>query len=141
MFRLNPHTERPWFHVPVTAFTQSSCLTDWKKTTCKKQNYVRYVISTDKTSIVIRIVAFWWNKIVYNKVMNDLLLCCLWEHGLDASRLGHSPFTDSCEHGNEPLGFVYGGTFLDTMKCYQRLRMYSAPWSYLGIPTCLLVLQ
>jgi hypothetical protein len=28
--------------------------------------------------------------------------------GLDLSGLGHGPVADSCEHGNEPSGFIQG---------------------------------
>jgi len=34
-------------------------------------------------------------------------------YGLDASGSGQGPVADSCEHGNEPLGSIKGGEFLD----------------------------
>jgi hypothetical protein len=33
--------------------------------------------------------------------------------GLDSSGSGYGPVTDSCEHGNEPLGSVKRGKFVD----------------------------
>jgi hypothetical protein len=33
----------------------------------------------------------------------------------------------SCEHGNEPLGSVKDGKFLDQLNNYQLLKKYSAP--------------
>jgi hypothetical protein len=35
----------------------------------------------------------------------------------------------SCEHGNELLGFIKGGKFLDYMSDYQLLKKDSAPCS------------
>jgi hypothetical protein len=33
--------------------------------------------------------------------------------GLDVSNLRQGPVAGSCEHGNEPLGSIEGGEFLD----------------------------
>jgi hypothetical protein len=35
----------------------------------------------------------------------------------------------SCEHGNEPLGSIKDGEFLDYLRDYQILKMDSAAWS------------
>jgi hypothetical protein len=33
--------------------------------------------------------------------------------GLQVSDSGEGPVADSCEHDNEPVGFITGGKFLD----------------------------
>jgi len=38
--------------------------------------------------------------------------------GLDASGSGQEPEAGSCEHGNEPLGSMKGGEFLDGLSDY-----------------------
>jgi hypothetical protein len=37
-------------------------------------------------------------------------------------RLRMGPVTDSCEHGDGPLGFIKGGKFLDWLSDYQLLK-------------------
>jgi hypothetical protein len=41
----------------------------------------------------------------------------------------------SCEHGNEPSGFINDGEFLRQLNEYQFLKD-SAPWSCLLQPVC-----
>jgi hypothetical protein len=35
----------------------------------------------------------------------------------------------SCEHGDEPSGYIKGGEFGDLLSDYQLLKKDSAPWS------------
>jgi hypothetical protein len=44
----------------------------------------------------------------------------------------------SCEHGNEPLGSIKGGEFLDCLTGYKLLKMDSAAWNkkHLGTLCC-----
>jgi hypothetical protein len=81
---------------PETTFTEAAIpharnriltivLSVWLKESVLQEAKITYVLPTDKTSIVIGIVVFWWNKIIYNNLINDLLLCSVWERGLDAS--------------------------------------------------------
>jgi hypothetical protein len=35
----------------------------------------------------------------------------------------------SCEHGNEPLGSIKGGEFLDWLSDYYLLKKDSVPWT------------
>jgi hypothetical protein len=37
----------------------------------------------------------------------------------------------TCEHGNEPLGSIKGGEFVDWIHDYELLKKASAPWSHL----------
>jgi hypothetical protein len=36
---------------------------------------------------------------------------------------------DSCEHGNEPSGFIKGGEFLERLSDYLLLMKEYVPWS------------
>jgi hypothetical protein len=36
-----------------------------------------------------------------------------WEGGLDSSGSGQGLVAGSCEHSNEPSGFIIGGEYLD----------------------------
>jgi hypothetical protein len=36
--------------------------------------------------------------------------------GLDSSGSGYGPMAASCEHGNEPLGSIKSGEFLDWLS-------------------------
>jgi hypothetical protein len=38
--------------------------------------------------------------------------------------------TSSCEHGNEPMGSITGGEFLDHLSDYQLPKKDSAPWKW-----------
>jgi len=35
-----------------------------------------------------------------------------------------------CEHGNENLGFIKGGKFIEYLSDYYLLKKNSAPWSW-----------
>jgi hypothetical protein len=37
---------------------------------------------------------------------------------MDASGSGQGPVVGPCEHGNEPLGFIKGGEFLNYLSDY-----------------------
>ena len=49
--------------------------------------------------------------------------------GLNQAGLGQGQVADTCEFGNEPLGSIKRGEFLDQRKTGQLLKKDSAPWS------------
>jgi hypothetical protein len=51
--------------------------------------------------------------------------------GLDSSGSGQGPVADCCERGNEPLGSIKDGEFLDWLSDCLLLKKDSAPWSWL----------
>jgi hypothetical protein len=53
----------------------------------------------------------------------------LHRYGLDSSGSGQGPVAGSCEHGNEPSGFIKGREFLDQLRDYYLLRKGSVPLS------------
>jgi hypothetical protein len=54
--------------------------------------------------------------------------------GLDLELSGSewSPMVDSCEYGNESLGFLKDAKFLDQLKDYGLLKKCSTLWNYDG---------
>ena len=55
----------------------------------------------------------------------------MWVYGLDWAGPGQRQVADACECGNEPLGSVKYGEFLDQLQTSQLLKKDSAPWSKL----------
>ena len=55
----------------------------------------------------------------------------MWVYGLDWAGPGQRQLADACECGNEPMGSVKCGEFLDQLQTSQLLKKDSAPWSKL----------
>ena len=53
----------------------------------------------------------------------------MWVYGLDWADPGQKQVADACECGNEPLGSMKCGEFLDQLQTGQLLKEDSAPWS------------
>ena len=53
----------------------------------------------------------------------------MWAYGLDWAGPGQGQVADACECGNEPLGSVKCGEFIDQLQTRYLLRKDSAPWS------------
>ena len=53
----------------------------------------------------------------------------MWVCGLDWVGPGQGQVADACECGNEPLGSIKCGEFLDQLQTSQLLKKDSAPWS------------
>jgi hypothetical protein len=57
---------------------------------------------------------------------------CINNCGLDRANSRQVPKQNCCEHGNQPLGSVEDGQFLDQLSNNQRLKNDSAPWKFLN---------
>ena len=53
----------------------------------------------------------------------------MWEYGLDRAGSGQGQVAGTCEYGNELLGSIKCGEFLDQLRTGQLVKNDSAAWS------------
>ena len=53
----------------------------------------------------------------------------MWGYGLDRAGKGQGQVVGTCDSGNEPLGSIKCGEFLDQLRTGQLLKEDSAEWS------------